>query len=212
MTNFTENNSFDAAVYQLATTDPVIGGPSGAANAPLQNLVNRTRWLYNQVETLLSAGYATVAYVNSTVAASLASAQTYASGVANTAQTAAQTFATTAVNAVSAALTAFKTALGITRVERAYVTGLSGTPTISGGNTTGSISRTGPGQYTWTFSTAWPNANYIVQITAAGPSGSGAESAVIVDSSRTVNGFSINCNKVTVGQYDPTELNLTVTD
>lgn len=55
MANLPESSSFDAGVYQLETTDPVIGGPSGASNAPLKNLANRTRYLKDQVDTLASS-------------------------------------------------------------------------------------------------------------------------------------------------------------
>ena len=53
MTPFNEQNSFDASVNSYDTTDPVQGGPGGAANNPLQSLVNRTRWLYGQVQSIL---------------------------------------------------------------------------------------------------------------------------------------------------------------
>jgi hypothetical protein len=58
MTNLTETSSFDAGVYQIATTDNAIGGAvlpgptGGIANFAAQNLTNRTRWLYNQVNSL----------------------------------------------------------------------------------------------------------------------------------------------------------------
>jgi phage-related tail fiber protein len=53
-----ETSSFDAGVYQIETTDPVIGGASGVTNAPLKNLTNRTKYLKDQVDahtTALSA-------------------------------------------------------------------------------------------------------------------------------------------------------------
>ena len=52
MANLPETSSFDANVNELLTTDLVLGGPSGPANAGPQNLTNRTRWLYDQVNTL----------------------------------------------------------------------------------------------------------------------------------------------------------------
>jgi hypothetical protein len=60
MANLIESNSFDATVYQLATTDPVQGGAGGIANSQPQSLTNRTRWLYNQIQSILAglAGYA----------------------------------------------------------------------------------------------------------------------------------------------------------
>lgn len=52
MTNLPESSTFDAGVNELQTTDLVLGGPSGPSNAGPQNLTNRTRWLYDQVNAL----------------------------------------------------------------------------------------------------------------------------------------------------------------
>jgi hypothetical protein len=54
MANLTEVVNYDAGVYQLETTDPVQGGPSGIANSPLKNLANRTAWLKKHVDDLES--------------------------------------------------------------------------------------------------------------------------------------------------------------
>lgn len=54
MANLSELVQYDAGVYQLETTDPVQGGPSGVANAPLKNLANRTAWLKKHVDDLES--------------------------------------------------------------------------------------------------------------------------------------------------------------
>ena len=54
MTNITEGYTYDAGVYQLATTDPVAGGPSGVSNAPLINLTNRTGYLKTHMDLLES--------------------------------------------------------------------------------------------------------------------------------------------------------------
>lgn len=45
MGNLTESNSFDTNVYEIATTDSVIGGPGGISNLQAQALANRTNWL-----------------------------------------------------------------------------------------------------------------------------------------------------------------------
>lgn len=55
MTNFTEASTFDTVVYQIATSDPVQGGPTGITNNPLQALVNRSRWLKNAVDALVTS-------------------------------------------------------------------------------------------------------------------------------------------------------------
>lgn len=48
MANLPEVSNFDAGVNELQTTDLVLGGISGPANAAAINLTNRTRWLYDQ--------------------------------------------------------------------------------------------------------------------------------------------------------------------
>lgn len=55
MANFTETAIWEE-VYQLATNDPVLGGPGGAANIPLQDLVNRTAWLKSKIDALGASG------------------------------------------------------------------------------------------------------------------------------------------------------------
>lgn len=46
MANLPENNaSWPAGVYQIETTDPVMGGPDGISNKPLKDLTNRTVFL-----------------------------------------------------------------------------------------------------------------------------------------------------------------------
>ena len=47
-----EDPSWDAGIYQIETTDPVLGGPNGVSNKPLKNLANRTLHLKGRVETL----------------------------------------------------------------------------------------------------------------------------------------------------------------
>lgn len=54
MANLPESSTFDAGVYQLELTDPVIGGPSGVSNTPLKNLANRTKYLKDHVDALES--------------------------------------------------------------------------------------------------------------------------------------------------------------
>ncbi|MDO9571172.1 MAG: phage tail protein [Hydrogenophaga sp.] len=52
MANLPETATWDAGVYQIETTDPVLGGPTGVTNAPLKNLANRTAYLKEAVDTL----------------------------------------------------------------------------------------------------------------------------------------------------------------
>lgn len=51
MATLSETQQFDP-VYQLETTDVVVGGPGGTANVQPQQLVNRTAWLKQQLESL----------------------------------------------------------------------------------------------------------------------------------------------------------------
>lgn len=55
MGNLIDASQFDD-VKQLEKTDPVLGGPGGASNIPLQNLANRTRWLKDRIDAVESGG------------------------------------------------------------------------------------------------------------------------------------------------------------
>ena len=50
MANLPEVDQYDVGVTQIETTDPVVGGVNGVANAPLKNLANRTKWLKGQAD------------------------------------------------------------------------------------------------------------------------------------------------------------------
>ncbi|MGN5187187.1 hypothetical protein ACTG1J_13270 [Aeromonas veronii] len=54
MANVSETPSFDAGIYQIETTDPVLGGPNGIANAQAKGLANRTAFLKQQIDYLNS--------------------------------------------------------------------------------------------------------------------------------------------------------------
>lgn len=64
MANLPETATYDAGVTQLELATPVEGGPTGAANTPLKNLANRTTWLKQAVDALIS-GLAAAAGINS---------------------------------------------------------------------------------------------------------------------------------------------------
>ncbi|MCH5051210.1 SGNH/GDSL hydrolase family protein [Pectobacterium aquaticum] len=51
MANLPESPQWTDGVYQIERNDPVGGGPDGAANKPLKDLANRTRWLYQKFNT-----------------------------------------------------------------------------------------------------------------------------------------------------------------
>ncbi|MGD9918603.1 MAG: pyocin knob domain-containing protein [Paenirhodobacter sp.] len=60
MSNLPETDVFPEGIYQIETTDPVVGGApnedtgAGLANIPAQQLAKRTRWLRNRVDALLN--------------------------------------------------------------------------------------------------------------------------------------------------------------
>lgn len=53
MANITETSTFDANVYLIATTDPVVGGADGVSNLQAKALANRTRYLKNMMEAAI---------------------------------------------------------------------------------------------------------------------------------------------------------------
>jgi len=57
MANLTESPVWEAGVYQLEITDPVLGGPNGVDNLQAKQLANRTQWLRQQIETLQASGF-----------------------------------------------------------------------------------------------------------------------------------------------------------
>jgi len=54
MANLAEQANYPDGIYQLETTDPVVGGPEGVSNIQAKQLANRTAWLKAQVEQLLA--------------------------------------------------------------------------------------------------------------------------------------------------------------
>ena len=55
MTNLTEQALYEAGVYQLETTDPVLAGPGGIDNKQAQQLANRTAYLKEKLELTSAA-------------------------------------------------------------------------------------------------------------------------------------------------------------
>lgn len=71
MANLPESASFNAGVYQIETTDAVIGGVNGISNLQAKALANRTTWLKQQVDALnllKGKGVAAFSIANSYVA------------------------------------------------------------------------------------------------------------------------------------------------
>ncbi|UVS95933.1 hypothetical protein [Burkholderia glumae] len=55
MANLVENSKWEEGVYQLETSDPVVGGPDGIDNLQPRQLANRTRYLKDQQEAHTAA-------------------------------------------------------------------------------------------------------------------------------------------------------------
>ena len=54
MANLNETAKWEDGVYQIETSDPVLGGPGGIANKQAEQLSNRTSWLKQQTENIQS--------------------------------------------------------------------------------------------------------------------------------------------------------------
>lgn len=52
MADLPETNEWTPGVYQIETSDPVVGGPDGVTNLPIKQLTNRTLWLKEKLESL----------------------------------------------------------------------------------------------------------------------------------------------------------------
>nr|WP_254621695.1 tail fiber protein [Salmonella sp. SG203] len=55
MGKLTEVTQWEEDIYQLETSDPVLGGPDGVSNKPQKQLANRTQWLKQQLESTNNA-------------------------------------------------------------------------------------------------------------------------------------------------------------
>lgn len=52
MANLNETPQWEQSIYELAETDPVMGGPEGVDNLPHKQLANRTAYLKQQQDAL----------------------------------------------------------------------------------------------------------------------------------------------------------------
>lgn len=53
MADLPEVNNWEPGIYQLETSDPVLGGPEGIDNQQAKQLANRTQWLRDQIQKIL---------------------------------------------------------------------------------------------------------------------------------------------------------------
>ena len=63
MAALVEAETYEAEIYQLEITDPVIGGPDGIDNLQGKQLANRTNWLKAKIDSILS-----MSFINTAVA------------------------------------------------------------------------------------------------------------------------------------------------
>ncbi len=50
MANLQETATYEVGIYQIETSDVVLGGPDGLTNVPIKQLANRTAWLKEAIE------------------------------------------------------------------------------------------------------------------------------------------------------------------
>lgn len=62
MTDIVETSTYESAITQLETTDLVLGGANGASNRAIKQLANRTKWLYDRIESLTEHPVASLPY------------------------------------------------------------------------------------------------------------------------------------------------------
>jgi hypothetical protein len=55
MANITESATYENTIYEIATTDPVGGGPNGVVNVQAKQLANRTQWLKAIADEVIAA-------------------------------------------------------------------------------------------------------------------------------------------------------------
>lgn len=63
MANLREQSLWEEGIYQIETSDPVMGGENGVSNRPLRQLANRTQWLKTEsarLDRLIGTNLSTV--------------------------------------------------------------------------------------------------------------------------------------------------------
>ena len=68
MANLTESSTYEAGIYQLETSDPVIGGAEGISNLQAKQLANRTKFLKDWRDALIAAMANGSAFSDDTIA------------------------------------------------------------------------------------------------------------------------------------------------
>lgn len=122
MADLPESTEWAAGIYQLETSDPVLGGPEGISNLQAKQLVSRTRWLKMKFDALIDGT------VSAASAIKLAVARTISiSGAA--------TGSATFDGSANATIT-------LTLTDSPALTGTPTAPTAASGNNTQQIANT----------------------------------------------------------------------
>ena len=141
MANVTEQSNWELGIYQIETSDAVIGGVGGIANRQALQLANRTLWLKNQV-----AGLGTGKQDADSTLAALANLTTsanqmiYATGADQFALTPLTDFIRTLLDDADAATA--RTTIGAAPLVSPALTGTPTAPTAAAGTNTTQIATT----------------------------------------------------------------------
>jgi len=133
-------------VYQLETTDPVLGGSGGIANLPSQQLTNRTAWLKAQVEaiqSMLASGVQPLDVVLTALSAltvAAANKMIYSTGENAFALTDISAFARTLLDDADAATA--RATLGAAPIASPTFTGVPAAPTATAGTNSTQLATT----------------------------------------------------------------------
>ena len=132
MANVTEQSLWEVGVYQIETSDPVIGGANGIANRQALQLANRTLWLKDQVLGLGSGKQAADATLTALAGLTTSADKLiYATGVDTFALTPHTAFIRTLLDDEDAA--AARATLGAAPLASPSLTGTPTAPTASTG-------------------------------------------------------------------------------
>ena len=141
MANVTEQSNWELGIYQIETSDAVIGGVGGIANRQALQLANRTLWLKNQV-----AGLGTGKQDADSTLAALANLTTsanqmiYATGADQFALTPLTAFIRTLLDDADAATA--RTTIGAAPLVSPALTGTPTAPTATDGTNTMQLATT----------------------------------------------------------------------
>ena len=141
MANVTEQSLWEVGVYQIETSDPVIGGANGIANRQALQLANRTLWLKDQVSGLGTGKQPVDATLTALAGLNTSANQLiYATGADQFALTPLTAFIRTLLDDADAATA--RATLGAAPLASPALTDTPTTPTAADGTNTAQIAST----------------------------------------------------------------------